>query len=327
MTKIYLSANDQLLAVTTTNVLASGNQNTVEVHIDFSEEWNGLTTSAVFFTKENPTIYEKVLNIYNDCVVPAEVLAKSGTLFIGARGVDADDVCVKASTLVKYKIKDGAPSGQGTSVEPTADVYQQILTAYGEAKSEVIDIRARYEETLKKAYKSYDLLWENPNPNDDYASSAIVLGAETKARYSEFLITYKSSKSNTKDESYVLVKNRHEYDGETITGTAGGYSAEMSYCSHFDGSLVELFRNIDMHIDNYISIDDCKYIKDGEIKVSNSSLIPCKIYGVRQNIVTNIDDQVAAYLEEVFIPTTQAKYDAMVEAGTVDKNKYYMIVG
>ena len=34
-----------------------------------------------------------------------------------------------------------------------------------------------------------------------------------------------------------------------------------------------------------------------------------------------------AYIEEKFPPVTQAEYDALVEAGTMDKTKYYMIVG
>lgn len=38
-------------------------------------------------------------------------------------------------------------------------------------------------------------------------------------------------------------------------------------------------------------------------------------------------DDVAAYVNGLFVSMTQAEYDALVAAGTVDANKYYMIVG
>lgn len=33
------------------------------------------------------------------------------------------------------------------------------------------------------------------------------------------------------------------------------------------------------------------------------------------------------YVDSLFIPISQADYDALVAAGTVDESKYYMIVG
>ena len=63
-------------------------------------------------------------------------------------------------------------------------------------------------------------------------------------------------------------------------------------------------------------------IQDYLSKILNSR------YGkdVRQAIHDGIQqcyDDVAS----MFVPITQAEYDALVEAGTVDKSKYYMIVG
>lgn len=341
MTKIYLAANDQLLAVTTTNVLASGNKNTVEVHIDFSEEWNGLTTSAVFFTKDNPTPYEMVLDLNDECDIPHEVLAKSGTLFIGVRGVDSEGVFVKASTLVKYKIKDGAPSGQGTSVAPTADVYQQIMTAYGEAKEaygeaqdEVADIRARYEQTLKKTYKDYALLWQNSDPSLELEALTVSLGEEAMALYSEFLVTYTRNTSETEDVYYTFIKNVHECDLTPVTGVAGGTKVvlknEVATIAGSYTTYVCYKRQVSV-TEKSVAFSKCFYYEvdstDGTLCYDNTQLIPCKIYGVRQKIATNIDEQIVEYLENTFVPTTQENYDAMVEAGTVDENKYYMIVG
>lgn len=41
---------------------------------------------------------------------------------------------------------------------------------------------------------------------------------------------------------------------------------------------------------------------------------------------SEIDAHVASFLESTFIPITQEEYDALVETGTVDSSKYYMIV-
>ena len=129
MTKIYLVTMDQILSVSSNPTLAAGDVNTDTVHVDFSEEWNGLAKSAVFFTDNDPTLYEVIMDELNSCTIPHEVLDKPGTLFIGVRGVNTDARRVKTSTLIKYKVKEGAPSGTAVSEEPTPDVIQQLLTA------------------------------------------------------------------------------------------------------------------------------------------------------------------------------------------------------
>ena len=132
MTTIGLVANDQLLAVTLNPKVSSGNQKTVTVHIDFSDEWDGFGKSAVFFTSLANTVYEKVIT-NGECVVPAEVLKQPCNLYIGVRGVNSDINGIKTTSLVKYKVVEGSPSGTGTEIEPTADVYQQLMTAVNEA--------------------------------------------------------------------------------------------------------------------------------------------------------------------------------------------------
>ena len=131
MTTIGLVASDQLLTVALNPTITSGEQNTVDVHVDFSEDWNGFAKSAVFFTSNNTdTVYEKIMT-NGDCIVPSEVMEKSCVLYIGVRGVNSENNEVKTTSLVKYKISEGAPAGTGTEVEPTSNVYQQLLTAYG----------------------------------------------------------------------------------------------------------------------------------------------------------------------------------------------------
>lgn len=137
MTTIELVANDQLLQVTVNPTISSGEQNTVEVHVDFSDDWDGFSKSAVFFTSLNKNAIYEIVMTDGKCIVPAEVMEKSCTLFIGIRGVNSNNNEVKTTSLVKYKISEGTPTGNSTEVEPTPDVYQQLLTAYGKTDNSI----------------------------------------------------------------------------------------------------------------------------------------------------------------------------------------------
>lgn len=140
MTTIKLVANDQSLMTSTKPVVASGNVDTVEIEVDFSLHWDGLAKSAVFFTSESKTVYEVPLS-FGSCDIPHEVLALPCYLFIGVRGVNSDDVLIKASNLVRYRIEKGAPVGTGTTVEPTSNAYQKLLTAYNKAEKAIKEER------------------------------------------------------------------------------------------------------------------------------------------------------------------------------------------
>lgn len=155
MTIVRLFANDQKLGVAMGPKIASGDRNSVSLQITFSGNWGRYEKSAVFFTSWDSTVYEVLLDD-SKCIVPHEVLAKSGELYIGVRGVDPDENEVKTSTLVKYKIEKGAPVGDATSMEPTPDVYQQILAKLAEIKE---------PEKIRVIVAEY--LTENPPPRGE----------------------------------------------------------------------------------------------------------------------------------------------------------------
>ena len=126
MTTIVARAQDQVLTATTAPKLACNNRNTVKLKVSFSTEWNSYTArSAVFATSGDPTPYEAVL-ANGECTIPHEVLADEGLLYIYVRGVSASTNSVKTTTPIAYKVLPGTPSLIVS--EPTADVYQQLLT-------------------------------------------------------------------------------------------------------------------------------------------------------------------------------------------------------
>lgn len=161
MTKILLDCTDQNLIVTEAPVIASGGINDNMLVINFSAEWSSLAKSAIFFTSNYKTIYEAVLTS-GECTIPAEVLTEPATLYIGVRGVNSDDVIVKTSSLVKFKIVPGAPPADGTTVEPTANVYQQLLTAYGKTDNALASEIAEREREVAVERSRIDALVKLP---------------------------------------------------------------------------------------------------------------------------------------------------------------------
>lgn len=135
MTIIELMAKDQKLDIMVEPVVAAGDVKSTKIHVEFSPEWAGYAKTAVFFTSnDTENVIEQVMTD-NTCKVPHEVIETANNLFIGVRGVIASTGAVKTSTLVKYKIEEGAPAGTGTTVPPTADVYQQLLTSYANTEA------------------------------------------------------------------------------------------------------------------------------------------------------------------------------------------------
>jgi hypothetical protein len=151
MTTISLVTTDQLLAVAMKPKVASGDVESTRLHVDFDSHWEPYgNRTAVFFTSYSNAVYEVML-ASGECVIPYEVLTKAGTLYIGVRGTNTD-AAVKTSTLVKYKIEEGAPAG-GTSKPPTPDVYQQILDIMANAE-DCAETAAEAAETAAKAAES-----------------------------------------------------------------------------------------------------------------------------------------------------------------------------
>lgn len=178
MTTIFITTNDQILSATILPRVASGNQNTVRIHVDFDEHWDGYKKSAIFRTSKNPTPYEKILSSDGNCLVPPEVLIEAGHLFISVKGVkptnvltgelveiddSLDDIIekqnellgnnsantdsseiayeIKTSEEIRYKISAGTPSV--VISDPTDDVYHQLLDAYGNTTEALAVERAR----------------------------------------------------------------------------------------------------------------------------------------------------------------------------------------
>lgn len=133
MTTIQAVTSGQVLSATIMPKLACNNRNSVQLNVAFDATWDGYAKSAVFYTSVDPTPYEAVLT-NGSCVIPHEVLADRGTLFIFVRGIQSATGAVKSTTPISYKVMPGTPSLVVS--DPSPSVYEQLA-----AKSAVLEAR------------------------------------------------------------------------------------------------------------------------------------------------------------------------------------------
>lgn len=177
-TNIQIQCIDQVLTITNEPIVASGGVNEDTVTFDFCPLWDGLVKTAVFFADRKPEdIYEVVLS-EDSCVIPHEVLSDEGVLNIGVRGSN-DDVVIRTTHIVKYKIVKGAPRGTNVPEEPTPDIYQQILEIMTDAQECAENAEDRANDAATSASNA-EKSAENAERNANEAASS-AQAAETSA--------------------------------------------------------------------------------------------------------------------------------------------------
>lgn len=146
MTVITLYTADLALYTADHPKVASGNKDSVQAFVNFDSKWDGYAKSGIFHTAKSSKEYESVMTS-NRCIVPKEVLAEAGHVFISVRGVSSANGSVKQSAEVRYKVEKGS---DGMMVfEPSPDVYRQLLSAYSKTDAEIAVERARINNLAK----------------------------------------------------------------------------------------------------------------------------------------------------------------------------------
>ena len=101
-----------------------------KIAFQFSEEWNGLTKTAVFRTDH---LQKDVINVTNVCTIPHECLEKAGErLVVGVYGTNGNDIVIPTIYVSLGRIKQGADPGGDVSIDPTLPVWAQIQGIIGD---------------------------------------------------------------------------------------------------------------------------------------------------------------------------------------------------
>ena len=148
MSQLTVNVNDQALTITNSVLIASGGSGDDTVQFTFTgTHWNGFTMSGVFYRRENVLQYHGLLDENDVCTIPNQVLLDRGTIYIGLIGTNVDGV-VKTSEVLRFYIEEGGISSKYTSVQPTPDIYTQLLAMYGGAQSTELLERAQALEDV-----------------------------------------------------------------------------------------------------------------------------------------------------------------------------------
>ena len=167
--------NNQIIERTDTFVPVRSSKNYLYAEFDFqTDDWNSKSKTVLFRSGDNDPV-PVLLGETNTCLVPAEVL--TGTTF--SASIIAGNLITANMVIVKLY-----ESGyrQGGIPEPSQTLYEQLMTAFDEAKQTVID-SAKESESWAHGHE------EHPDRQKDnaayYANEAKNAAKEVPGRVKE----------------------------------------------------------------------------------------------------------------------------------------------
>ena len=136
-TTVSMQCIDKTLQPVNLPKLTSGGREEVRVEFSFDDSWAGLGKTAVFYRDES-LVYHALL-VDNACTVPWGVMTKPGKLYVGVYGSSGETT--RTSEVLTLHVAQGAITG-ASAMDPTPDVYQQILSEYGLLAARVSNLLA-----------------------------------------------------------------------------------------------------------------------------------------------------------------------------------------
>lgn len=144
---LHFVVNNQIITRTDNFVPVRNSRNYLYAEFEFkTEDWAGVSKIALFHNEGNEQI-SILLGETNTCLIPAEVLTSTSfTVSV----VASDMITANAVTIKLYE------SGYRTGdiPEPSKTLYEQLMTAFGEAKQTVID-SAKESESWAHGHTDY----------------------------------------------------------------------------------------------------------------------------------------------------------------------------
>ena len=112
---------DQHLVLINQPAVVTGCIRSVQIYVKLDGYWDGYEVWATFFRDDDQDfILDRQLDADGFCLVPAEMMEVPCTLNIGVWGKD-EDGRVKASTMIKYRIRWGSPIEEGVLLVDARD--------------------------------------------------------------------------------------------------------------------------------------------------------------------------------------------------------------
>ena len=173
-TIITVKCMDQALQLTNAPRIASGGVNVVRAEFEFCPLWDDLAKTAVFYN-DPKEVYHAVL-ADDACIVPQEVLAAPGLMYMGVFGVDADGNVVRPSVTLVLTIEEGAITEATAVSDPTPELYEQVLAEVQKAR-EAVEAATPVDVDLTGAPLEYVAVMEDED-GDPIPADAITYGEQ-----------------------------------------------------------------------------------------------------------------------------------------------------
>jgi lysophospholipase L1-like esterase len=166
MSKTIITAHiiDQAVQLANMPLLASGSENVLQIRCDFCNLWEGYGKTAVFY-RDKGKVYHIPL-VGDVATVPWEVLTDEGHFYFGIMGV-ADNT--RTTEVVRLNVSEGAiTTATAEPEEPTPDIYQQLLSAYGALEAAIAaEAAARKQaDATEKAERQAEIATERARINN-----------------------------------------------------------------------------------------------------------------------------------------------------------------
>ena len=144
---LHFVVNNQIITRTDTFVPVRNSRNYLYAEFEFkTDDWAGKSKTALFHSGDGEPV-PILLGDTDTCLIPAEVLTSTSfTVSV----VASDMITANAVTIKLYE------SGYRTGdiPEPSQTLYEQLMTAFGEAKQTVID-SAKESESWAHGHTDY----------------------------------------------------------------------------------------------------------------------------------------------------------------------------
>lgn len=154
MVVITASVHQHILTIVSESQTAAGSRDVDEIRFTFDETWNGWGKEAVFWCG-HPMLgpYSVPVRADGTCTIPWKITETGGVFSFAVKGVNGD--AVFTTQAVEVEVPSGIP-GAAVNVpdEPEPDVYEQLLSNFGETSEKLDDLKQTYAQMGDAVFKN-----------------------------------------------------------------------------------------------------------------------------------------------------------------------------
>ena len=267
---MQIIVNPHTIQLNKTETVNEGEYNINTCYFQFSEEYQGLSSVAVF-TNGTDTYSQIISN--NQCIIPSEVLQSEGTMMVGVYGyeVEGDNLIKRYSpTPVTFYVEKGSYTMTDEPTPPSPSVVEQLQAQITENANNITTLQGLVSantqaiETINQVLPTYAKKTEIPTKVSELQNdSGFITSADVPTKTSDL----------TNDSGFIT-KSVDDLENYTPTSdlspvaTSGAYS-DLSGTP--DLSLYSLITQTGNKID--LEINSSTYVLTAKLYDKNNNLI------------------------------------------------------